>query len=1005
MPKFPTCFCKYLLILIVSCWAFPSVTADQISNTNCKPNQSQPPITKPSSTNQLFKPGLYWNPQRQGWGINIAQVSQDDGAIQLVAIIYTYRKDGSPIWYLASAPIDGSSWDAPLQEFFWNGTSAIATDVGTIKLEFDTVDSATMRYTINGESGIEVIEFFEFDQSTTSTEITGLWFPPSEPGRGLSVSTRGTTSISVLYSYDDKGHPLWLIGSLAKAFELDTETLIPVDSITGYCLACTTINTNAIRTGALKLTYFSRSNAQLVTDNIPGWQADITITPLSDLLDTSKNETPDLEQDNNDHQCVYPNLITLQGLLLDQTGSALAGASVSIAGKTVTTKTDGSFELTQLIPENSILTAAASGHRTDHLPINLNRPGQVKTITLEPVILSAIDHNGVRMLFGGDVAFGRRYLDPSESTPSNQIPADHPDALIKASNPEPGTRAVLKELRPWYQEADFGVINFETPITDNPATPHQQKPFRFFTLPQSIASLEWLGIDYVSMGNNHVYDYLEQGLIDTVAHLDKTDIGYSGAGLNSKQAFAAYRTTLAGSPYAFLSMTSVSGSQYPLDFVADENKGGAADLRKSDKVVASILNEQDAGYIPIVQYHTGKEYIFEPTEYVLGRMKLAADNNVPLLVTHHPHVAQGVGIINNMVALLGLGNLAFDQARLETMLGLVARVDMNGKQVKQVRLLPVYLENYAPQLISGRLASNFLRRIGEFSHAYGGFVYPYNGQGWVDLGNSSSRRLEHAVNVDINIPASGTTIVDLRTWGQLDESLLKLNTTSSLSIQMGRDLFGFGDFEDWDTDEQQLEAARWDITGDSRQICSQAYRGTAALCSLRDSRNRDASITANRNRIRVMGDALDDPNKNLSLFGYFKGENAGSITIETRYYASVGELVFGEENIVTHPGGTFNWQAFSADLKMPADVPVEKGGVAAELNARGVRMFLKHTPPDSGFALAIFDEIAVISWENKITADLQIQIPHAKDFLRINGTPGNHKLSLTFGRHVPTVLP
>jgi hypothetical protein len=66
-------------------------------------------------------------------------------------------------------------------------------------------------------------------------------------------------------------------------------------------------------------------------------------------------------------------------------------------------------------------------------------------------------------------------------------------------------------------------------------------------------------------------------------------------------------------------------------------------------------------------------------------------------------------------------------------------------------------------------------------------------------------------------------------------------------------------------------------------------------------------------------------------------------------------------------------------------------------------MFLKHTPPDSGFALAIFDEIAVISWENKITADLQIQIPHAKDFLRINGTPGNHKLSLTFGRHVPTV--
>ena len=46
------------------------------------------------------------------------------------------------------------------------------------------------------------------------------------------------------------------------------------------------------------------------------------------------------------------------------------------------------------------------------------------------------------------------------------------------------------------------------------------------------------------------------------------------------------------------------------------------------------------------------------------------------------------------------------------------------------------------------------------------------------------------------------------------------------------------------------------------------------------------------------------------------------VTLRTRYYASIGDLVFGEEDVVTHPGGTFDWQPFSADLNMPADVPV-----------------------------------------------------------------------------------
>ncbi|HFD12292.1 MAG TPA: hypothetical protein ENJ32_07470 [Crenotrichaceae bacterium] len=273
--------------------------------------------------NQLFKPGLYWNPARTGWGINLTQVTQNDGVIVAVAVIYTYREDGTPIWYLASAPMSGTHWNATLQEFFWNGSSAVPTNVGTIQLDFDSFNSALMSYTINGDNGSETIVFFEFDEPPTSNELTALWFPPSEPGRGLTVSTIGSSSAAVLYYYDENGAPLWLIGSIANAINLGEETNMPVDRVTGYCLACPTVNTRATPAGALRLTFNSRRNARLVSDNISAWQADIEIVPLSDVTEKDQGTQPP------DQARIQPLLSVLPVISDDVTGQ-LSGQATAI---------------------------------------------------------------------------------------------------------------------------------------------------------------------------------------------------------------------------------------------------------------------------------------------------------------------------------------------------------------------------------------------------------------------------------------------------------------------------------------------------------------------------------------------------------------------------------------------------------------------------------------------------------------------------------------------------
>jgi len=757
--------------------------------------------------------------------------------------------------------------------------------------------------------------------------------------------------------------------------------------------------------------------------------------PLFFLSVTSCGDTADpidaVSQEQSALHAFNSQVFQVKGKVHDELGFALANVDImdKYSDARSTTDINGEFVLAGIKPKNILLEIKKSDYSTEFIPIYLQLNLQqtagsdASPISIPTIILNKKSPTHVRMLFGGDVAFGRRYLDVDENTPTNEIPEDDPNALIKVSDPDPGTRHVIKELMPFYQDADWGVFNFETPVLSanrtQALTPHQFKDFVFFTLSESLPAVVDLGIDYVSLGNNHVYDYLEGGLAETISHLDSAGIKHSGAGPNTQKAFNAYQQILSGNSYSFLSMTSIDGRSQHGDensYVADDRvqKGGAADLRLRDQVRTAIQGELDNNHIPIIQYHTGYEYIYKPTQFMLNSIQLAADENVPLAVLHHPHVAQGVALIDNTYALLGLGNLALDQDRLETMLGVMARVDMNGSTVNNIRMLPVYLEDYVPKTITGTLANNFIRRLGEFSrgnsvhtdgteHPYDVLLYPYNGQGWVSMTADDADAIpqDRTVTVDVSIPSSGRDIVDLREHLEWGESLLSVSSGSTdISLEIGRDILQFGDFEDWDRDDDLNEAKKWDITDESRYIClSHAHRDAVGLCTTRRYFHDLDTVAALRYRLRVMGDALHEPNKNLSLFGYYKGDNSGPISIVSRYFASEGDLEFGEE-VIKHEGGTFDWQSFSRDLSMPIDSSKE-GEDKHLYNARALRIYIHQSPPKSDDGLAAFDDLAVISWEGNINLDQTLEVPHARDFLRIEAPSGTYKLTLKIRKHIP----
>lgn len=702
----------------------------------------------------------------------------------------------------------------------------------------------------------------------------------------------------------------------------------------------------------------------------------------------------------HDYACTA---IALEGSVRSTSGAPVAGATVKLGDATQRTGADGRFRFPVLARHNALLSVEADGFRPSLVAVELRRGLSEKRVSLPPLRLSPRD-GGVRMLFGGDVSLGRRFLDPTDQTPRDRVPEDHPGALIQASDPLPGTKEVFTHVRPYFQAAEFRVVNLETPVTDTPATPLGSKDYAFFTLPGSLPALPWLGVDYVSLGNNHVYDYLEAGLADTLRHVSSAGLHSSGAGHTPDEAFAPWRTELAGTPYSFVSMCSISGEGEEHDYVAGPTQGGAADLRDTARVAATLGGEKGAGRVPIAILHTGVEYSERPAGFTAQQLRNAVDQGAALVIAHHPHTPQGFLRYRGVLVAQSLGNLAFDQDRLETMVGLMTEVELHGATVSRARALPVYIEDYRPRPVTGELAELTLRNLSELSREGGVALVPQPSFGELLPEGQSAAVAERTVDVPVTVDASGAATVDLRPYRREGESLAVAEVLGAdgqraqpRRLRAGRDVLLHGDFEDHDVDGDASEAARWELDGGAGFVCQATpHRGAAALCQSRGASDKRDAVVDLHNRLRLPGFAEGHPRQDLTLVGWLKGSGAGAFRVAVQYQPIQFYNVFGEQDALRHPGGTFDWTQVSTDLRFPASPP------RPDLyNAPwALQLSLHAAPPSKGAGTLAVDDLAVVAWERDGEGGtLRLETPQPRDFVRVETSPGGYTLRVTFSEH------
>ena len=311
----------------------------------------------------------------------------------------------------------------------------------------------------------------------------------------------------------------------------------------------------------------------------------------------------------------------------------------------------------------------------------------------------------VRLALAGDTMLGRGVAEA--------LAVEDPRSLV------------APELAELMRDADVTLVNLECCVSER-GEPNRLpgKPFFFRAPPAACDLLGHLGVDCVSVANNHALDFGEVALLDTFRHLSGAGIDCVGAGPDLDRARAPVRVTVDGVRLAVVGFTDHPGA-----FAATPDRPGVAhvDLRSGDGIAPWMTAPAGPDTILVVTPHLGPNMLAEPLPEVRAAAARLVDAGATLVAGHSAHVFQGV----QRPVLYDLGDFLDDyavDADLRNDLGLLFLVDVDAAGPRRLEAVPLRLDYCRTGPAEGDDARWIARRFRRACRAFGEDVTEEDGR-------------------------------------------------------------------------------------------------------------------------------------------------------------------------------------------------------------------------------------------------------------------------------------
>lgn len=155
------------------------------------------------------------------------------------------------------------------------------------------------------------------------------------------------------------------------------------------------------------------------------------------------------------------------------------------------------------------------------------------------------------------------------------------------------------------------------------------------------------------MANNHILDYGQTGLADTLAAATAAHFPYVGAGVNAA-AWAPHVMTINGTRIAIVGVSQVA--ELASSWVATAHRPGEANAINLTQTLAAVRAAKRRARIVVVLMHWGTEGMACPDPSQLSLAPKLAAAGASIIIGSHAHMLQGSGWLGHTFVAYGMGN-------------------------------------------------------------------------------------------------------------------------------------------------------------------------------------------------------------------------------------------------------------------------------------------------------------------------------------------------------------
>lgn len=294
------------------------------------------------------------------------------------------------------------------------------------------------------------------------------------------------------------------------------------------------------------------------------------------------------------------------------------------------------------------------------------------------------------------------------------------------------------DLLPHLAAADLRIVNLECALTTHrqPWMHGRRKMFHFRAAPSAVHVLQAARIDACSLANNHILDFEEQGLRDTLRTLTVAGIQHAGAGINAEEAAKPALLEAQGKHPRFVALLAFTDNEP--DFAARANRPGTNYLEVSlaqdalDRVRDGIARARAMGAeLVVFSNHWGANFVERPSPYFRSFAKRVIELGADVYYGHSAHIGQGIEIHQGKPILYDTGNFIDDYAVdpiLRNDRSCLFKLAFEGTRLRRIELTPVSLEYARVALARGSEREAILSRMAALSAEFGTTFAPEGGK-------------------------------------------------------------------------------------------------------------------------------------------------------------------------------------------------------------------------------------------------------------------------------------